>query len=82
MKVACLAGAEDGKAFSRDLLCFRLVDLTGGGRERALSLGTLRLRDSGLEGLEGRIGERGVLCRRLVSVGGGSDEIALCLRAL
>jgi hypothetical protein len=32
LKVACLAGAEDGKTVSRDLLCFRLVDLTGGGR--------------------------------------------------
>jgi hypothetical protein len=79
LKVACLAGAEDGKEFSRDLPCFRLVDLTRGGKERALSLGRLRLSDSGLEGLEGRNGENDVLCRRLVGVGGESEEIRLCL---
>jgi hypothetical protein len=79
LKVACPAGAEDGKAVSRDLLCSRLVDLAGGSRERALSIGRLRLRDSGLDGLEGRIGENDVPCRRLVGVRGGSEEIALCL---
>jgi hypothetical protein len=61
LKVACLAGAEDGKALPRDLLCFRLGDLARGGRERVFSLGTPRLRGSGLAGLEGRIEEDDVL---------------------
>jgi hypothetical protein len=74
-----LNGGKEKKVLSREVVCSRLVDLTGGGRERVLSLGRLRLSDSGLEGLEGRIGENDVLCRRLVGVSGKSGEIRLCL---